>query len=295
MFFLLPVIAGAAATAVGAGEIAVGLSAAVGIGAAVKGAIDTKEAREIRENAEEKFSIESEKLRAEAKRSQRKAEEFGRMKKRIYSGLLKDTVLAVRNAGDRSMNILMNTCTAKILEKDIERFEKRFEGETPFPSLIRSAGIEPVMSGILQNAGVFGSGVASLSFVPHLLPTMLGIAKRGSRMLIESERFAGTVEIECEKIAAKTELCRALRKRIMEGMKIVGFLSEKLSEYLDKISKIGDAENVLSDDEADTLFNRTMTLAVALKKAMEAEICRTDGTLIDKTERYFQKLMREDW
>ena len=35
MFFLLPVIAGAAATAVGAGEIAVGLSAAVGIGAAV--------------------------------------------------------------------------------------------------------------------------------------------------------------------------------------------------------------------------------------------------------------------
>ena len=81
----------------------------------------------------------------------------------------------------------------------------------------------------------------------------------------------------------------------MEGMKVVGFLSEKLSEYSDKISKIGDAENVLSDDEADTLFDRTMTLAVALKKAMEAEICKTDGTLIDSTERYFQKLMREEW
>ena len=190
----------------------------------------------------------------------------------------------------------MLACAAEALSKDIRRFEERFCGEpVPFASLARTSGIQPVMSGMMANIGMFGSGAAALSFVPHLLPAMLGIAVRGSRMLVESERFAGTVEIECEKIAAKTELCRALRKRIMEGMKVTQFLSEKLSDCLAKIPEAGDAGNVLSDEEADTLFDRTMTLAVALKKAMEAEICRTDGTLIDSTERYFQKLMREEW
>ncbi len=296
MFFLLPVIAGAAATAISAGEVAMGISAAVGIGAAVKGVIDSNEAKEIRESAEAKYDVKVGKLRKEARLTQRKAEEFGRMKRRVYSGILKDTVALVSDGAGMGGGVDLNACAAKILAKDIEAFERRFDGSTvPFPGLVASGGIEPVMSGIMQNVGVFGSGAAALSFVPHLLPSMLGIAMKGSRMLVESERFAGTVDVECSRLDLKMELCRALRRRIMEGMKVVGFLSDRLSVYADSLRKNACGGNVLPAEEAGTLSDRALTLAVALKKAMEAEICRTDGTLIDGTERYFRKLLKEDW
>ena len=99
MFFLLPVIAGAAATAISAGEVAAGIAGAAGIGAAIKGAIDTKQASDIRKSAGEKYGAESGKLRAEALRTQRKAEEFGRMKKEIYSGILKKFVGVAAGGG----------------------------------------------------------------------------------------------------------------------------------------------------------------------------------------------------
>ena len=295
MFFLLPLLPALGAT-IGATEIAGGIAAAVGIGAGIKAAIDCKEARGISESAREKYDGECDRLRAEAKRTQKKAEEFGRMKKKIYSGILKETLALVRDDGTMSVGANRNACVARILEKDIGAFERRFDGSTvPFPSLVAASGIEPVMGGIMQNIGVFGTGAASLSAVPFLLPTVLGIAMKGSRMLVEAERFAGTVDVECGKIAVRMELCRALRKRILEGMKVVGYLSEKLSDYKNRLSEARSAQTKLSDEEADALFDRTVTLAVALKKAMEAEICKTDGTLLESTGRKFKKLLEEEW
>lgn len=294
MFFLIPMLAGAAATAVSAGEVVAGIAGAVGIGSAIKGVIDCKEAKDIRRSAEEKYDGECEKLRKEAKLTQKKAEEFGRMKKELYSGILKKSVLAVAESRLKNDEINFNACAARILSKDIGRFEKRLGGETvPFASLVRTSGIQPVMSGMMANIGVFGSGAASLSFVPFALPTMLGIAMKGSRMLVESERFAGTVDVECEHIEEKITLCKALRKRIMEGMKVTKFLSEKLSSCMGQIAENESAGNVLPEEEK-MLFDRTLTVAVALKKVMEAEICRTDGTLISETERYFKKIMQEN-
>ena len=294
MFFLIPMLAGAAVAALSAGEIAAGIAGAVGIGSVVKGAIDCKEAKDIRSSAEEKYDGEREKLRKEATLTQKKAEEFGRMKKELYSGILKKSVVAVAESKLKNDEINFNACAAKILSKDIGHFEKRFEGESvPFASLVRTSGIQPVMSGMMANIGVFGSGATSLSFVPFVLPTMLGIAMKGSRMLVESERFSGTVDVECERIEEKITLCKTLRKQIMEGMKVTKFLSEKLSFCMSQIAENESAGNVLPEEEK-MLFDRTLTVAVALKKVMEAEICRTDGTLISETERYFRKVMQED-
>lgn len=296
MFFLLPMIVGAAATAISAGEVMAGIAGAVGIGTAVKGAMDTRKANDIRKSADEKYDAECTNLKNEVKRTQRKAEEFGRMKKRIYSGVLKDAISTIRTKGELGKELNLNTCVAKILEKDIERFEHRFSSETtPFPSLVKSCGIEPVMSSMMQNIGLFGSGTASLSFAPFIIPSMLMTLINGNQKIAESERFAGKVDVECERIETKIELCRVLRKRILEGMKVTGYLSEKLSDYSYRLSKINSAGNVLSDEEKHTLFDRMTTLAVALKKVMEAVICKTDGTLIESTDKYFKKLMKEDW
>lgn len=295
MFFLIPMLAGAAATAISAGEIAAGIAGAVGIGSAIKGAVDYSEAKSIRESAEEKYDGECEKLQKEAALTQKKAEEFGRLKKEIYSGLLKKSVSEVAENRLKDEEVNLNACAAKILSKDIARFEERFCGEAvPFASLVRTSGIQSIMSGMMTNIGVFGSGAAALSFVPFALPAMLGIAMRGSRMLVESERFAGTVDVECEKIEDKITLCRAMRKRIMEGMKVTKFLSEKLSSCMSEISGEKSAGNVLSEEDKKVLLERSLTVAVALKKVMEVEICRTDGTLIPETKRYFKKIMQEE-
>ncbi|MCR5622914.1 MAG: hypothetical protein K6G18_13830 [Treponema sp.] len=288
MVFLIPVLAGVAASAISAGEVVAGIAGIVGIGAAVKGALDCSQANDIRREAEEKYDDGCERLRAEVLRTQRKAEEFGNMKKKTYSGILKESVAAVAGSKLKGSGINLNACAAEDLSKDISRFENRFAGEpVPFASLVRTSGVQPIMAGMMANIGVFGSGVAALSFVPYLLPSMLGIAVKGSRMLVESERFAGTVDVECERIEDKITLCKALRKRIMEGMKVTQFLSEKLSSCMSRFDAGKTADDVLLD--------RTLSIAVALKKVMEAEICRTDGTFIAETERYFKKIMQEEW
>lgn len=131
MFFLLPIIAGAAATAISAGEVALGVTAAVGVGAAVKGAIDAKQTNDIIGFSEEKFEAECSKLKNEARLTEKKYDKFNGIKKRINSGILNESMQAITSYGTNNLlraeqfaenvDLMCETIEDKILDYKILR------------------------------------------------------------------------------------------------------------------------------------------------------------------------------
>lgn len=131
MFFLLPIIAGAAATAISAGEVALGVTAAVGVGAAVKGAIDAKQTNDIIGFSEEKFEAECSKLKNEARLAEKKFDEFNGIKKRINSEILNESMQAITSYGTNNLlraeqfaenvDLMCETIEDKILDYKILR------------------------------------------------------------------------------------------------------------------------------------------------------------------------------
>ena len=190
MFFLIPMIAGAAATAISAGEVALGLTAAVGIGAAVKNSIDSNQANEIRRLSEAKIDDEVSKLNNEKNKMLQKFDEANRIKQEINSGILNES-----------------------------------------SQLINSYG---------------------------------------NRRLLEAERFAEDVNIECENIENKIAEYKILRKQIGDGIKIMTFLSKELSCCLKKANEEQFVENSHPDKNLNTHFDQIVVFTEALKKAMSA-------------------------
>lgn len=131
MFFLLPIIAGAAAIAISAGEVALGVTAAVGVGAAVKGAIDAKQTNDIIGFSEEKFEADCSKLKNEARLTEKKYDEFNGIKKRINSGILNESMKAITSYGTNNLlraeqfaenvDLMCETIEDKILDYKILR------------------------------------------------------------------------------------------------------------------------------------------------------------------------------
>lgn len=131
MFFLLPIIAGAAATAISAGEVALGVTAAVGVGSAVKGVIDAKQTNDIIGFSEEKFEAECSKLKNEARLTEKKYDEFNGIKKRINSGILNESMQAITSYGTNNLlraeqfaenvDLMCETIEDKILDYKILR------------------------------------------------------------------------------------------------------------------------------------------------------------------------------
>ena len=131
MFFLLPIIAGAAATAISAGEVALGVTAAVGVGSAVKGVIDAKQTNDIIGFSEEKFEAECSKLKNEARLSEKKFDEFNGIKKRINAGILNESMQAITSYGTNNLlraeqfaenvDLMCETIEDKILDYKILR------------------------------------------------------------------------------------------------------------------------------------------------------------------------------
>ena len=131
MFFLLPIIAGAAATAISAGEVALGVTAAVGVGAAVKGSLEAKQTNDIIEFSEEKFEAECSKLKNEEKLTEKKFDEFNGIKKRIKSGILNESMQTITSYGmsnllraeqfAENVDLMCETIEDKILDYKILR------------------------------------------------------------------------------------------------------------------------------------------------------------------------------
>lgn len=131
MFFLLPIIAGATATAISAGEVALGVTAAVGVGSAVKGVIDAKQTNDIIGFSEEKFEAECSKLKNEARLTEKKYDEFNGIKKRINSGILNESMQAITSYGTNNLlraeqfaenvDLMCETIEDKILDYKILR------------------------------------------------------------------------------------------------------------------------------------------------------------------------------
>ena len=103
MIFLLPIIAGAAATAISAGEVALGVTAAVGVGAAVKGTLEAKHTNDIIGFSEEKFEAECSKLKNEKKMTEKKFDEFNGIKKRINPGILNESMQTITSYGTTNL------------------------------------------------------------------------------------------------------------------------------------------------------------------------------------------------
>ena len=103
MLFLIPMIAGAAATAISAGEVALGLTAAVGIGAAVKNSIDSNQANEIRRLSEAKIDDEFLKLNNEKNKTLQKFDEANRIKQEFNSGILNESSQLINSYGNRRL------------------------------------------------------------------------------------------------------------------------------------------------------------------------------------------------
>lgn len=129
MFFLLPIIAGAVATAISAGEVALGVTAAVGVGAAVKKSIDTKQANEIMRYSEEKFYNECAKLQNESNETQHKIEKANQIKRELNAGILNNSMHVLNSY--RNRNLLDRTRTYKSKKRHYlynASFKKRVNG-----------------------------------------------------------------------------------------------------------------------------------------------------------------------
>ena len=123
MFFLLPIIAGVAATAISAGEVALGVTAAVGVGAAVKKSIDTKQANEIMRYSEEKFYNECAKLQNESNETQHKIEKANQIKRELNAGILNNSMHVLNSY--RNRNLLEAEQFAEDIDIECENIENK--------------------------------------------------------------------------------------------------------------------------------------------------------------------------
>ena len=261
MFFLLPVLAGVVGSAISASEVALGVGAAVAVGAGIKGAVDLKEASEYQDKARNKLYEAVGKTKREVLKTQDNLADFARLKVQTFNGILK--------------NALDYLKTTEINPERIKRLANLYEASRAKYSASFSHGSFGLNCEHIPDAEMDFSmeDIARIA-----LGGPVGFLMTGSEKLTDGVLSNAEADVQSELLEADRKICKAIRKRVGEGTKIINALSSRIEALM----SCGPSASVSVLPMADSLF-----------AVLDIDLVDCEGNLIDSSANLYRIKMRE--
>jgi hypothetical protein len=304
MIFLLPFLPVFAAATVSIGE-ALGIGASViGIGAAVKGALDYHQAKSLQENANAEYQKMIRCIEQKSKEVQKKLEDFGLLKLQTYTGVIREAVELL------SKFISIDLSSFKDIQVERIRF---FSSELAGlkESVVKASDVLSCLSvgvntavhdripykdtpPIFQRIGAFGLKNVPLPKnglppIPYAAITMAGLSwgLSGSAAKLQAETNAVYASSEIEKMKQIEPGFDAILERIAEGENLINALTGKLRLTLAELKLLPESP------ETPGRIENAVSLTRALKQVIEVDICAGNGLLTAESGVLFYAVRKE--
>jgi hypothetical protein len=304
MLFLLPLLP-AFAAAFSIGE-AIGISAsAIGIGAAIKGAVDYNHATSLRKTANEEYRNMVLALKRKARAVQKRFEAFGMLKLKTYTGVIQEAVNVLSRFKNVGLSSFKDIQVEHIgfLENEIAVLETSCIKASDVLSCL-SVGVNTAVNDripykdtppIMRSVGAFGIKEvpgSGLPNIPYAAIALAGISWGLSGSMAKSAAEAGAVLLEREKEKMKAVLSgfKALSDRITEGESLITALAGKLKAVL---KTLGTPEKEANQTARTAGIEAAISLARALKQVIETDICTGNGMINALSGVVFHKIRKE--
>ncbi|MGL4982480.1 MAG: hypothetical protein ACRC4W_06485 [Treponemataceae bacterium] len=266
MFFLLPIIAGITTAMSSATGVALGVTASVGIGATIKGAIDYTDAKDRYESSKEDFALQYEKTKKAVIFTQKKLLLFEKLKIKTQNTVIQN---AIKHLSKKRFIRQSFKSRIKALEKEFLSALKAQGNNRRETLFLHKDNAHDNYYPTADGGAIFGT---------LLLKGPLTLMRKGSRELTKASMYASLMDQDSEYLKTDKKTCRIIQKRITEGRKIISTLCEKIATLVQ--TRPRDIESLLNFSE--TLFRITQT-----------HICSIEGKLIDESEYLFRSTIKE--
>ena len=263
MFFLLPVIAGVISSAAAtAGEVALGIGAATAIGAGIKGAINLKDASDYQDIARYKINEAVDKTKKEISKTQDELTNFARLKVQTFNGALK-----------KAVNYLNSN--TRIHPERIGRLTNLYKAS----SSKYDAGISHGSISLNCNQLIGSNLDLDLEdFAKIALGGPIAFLLTSSEKLTEGVRADAEADVQTELLEEDRKICKALRKRVGEGTKLI----EAFSSQIESLISYGPPAAVAVLPMAENLF-----------AVIDVDLVDSEGKLIDSSANLYRMKMWE--
>jgi hypothetical protein len=305
MFFLLPFIPALAAAALSIGE-AVGIGASViGIGAAVKGAVDYNQAKTVRKTANQEYQDMILKLKKKARAVQNRFTAFGILKLRTYTGVIREAVETLSRFKNTGLSAFRDIQVEHIgfLANESELLETSCIKASDILSCL-SVGVNTAVNDripykdtppLVQSIGAFGIKdipASGLPAIPYAAIALVGISWGLSGNAAKSAAETDAVLLGREKEKMKSVLAgfMVLLDRVTEGESLIADLTRKLKAVLETL-KQPEKEGIQRDGAAG--IEAAIALTRALKQLIETDICTGNGMINAQSGVVFHKIRKE--
>lgn len=262
MFFLLPVLAGVVGSAITASEVALGVGAAVAVGAGIKGVVDLKEASDFQEMARYKINEAVGKTKREVMETQDNLADFAKLKVQTFNGVLKNALDYLK-------------ANKEINPERIKRLANLYETSRAKYSAGISHGSISLTCEHLADAGM----EFSLEDIARIaLGGPIAFLMNSSEKLTEGVYANAEADVHSEFLEGDRKICKAIRKRVGEGTKIINALSSRLEALM----SCGPSAAVSVLPIAESLF-----------AVLDIDLVDCEGNLIDSSANLYRIKMRE--
>ena len=262
MFFLLPVLAGVVGSAITASEVALGVGTAVAVGAGIKGAIDLKDASDYQDIARYKTNEAIEKTKKEVSKTQDELTNFARLKVQTFNGVLK-----------KALNYLNSN--KKINPERIGRLTNLYKASrAKYSAGISHGSISLDCTNLIDENLDFDLE----DFARIALGGPIGFLMTSSEKLTEGVRTNSEADVKAELLEADRKICKAIRKSVGEGTKLI----EAFSRRIESLISCGSSAAVAVLPMAENLFT-----------VIDVDLVDREGKLIDSSANLYRTKMRE--
>ena len=262
MFFLLPVIAGVIGSAITASEVALEVGTAVGIGAGIKGVVDLKDASDYQDMARYKINEAVDKTKKEISKTQDELTNFARLKVQTFNGVLKNAVDYLKS-------------NKKINPERIGRLTNLYKASRSKYTAGISHGSISLNYNHLTDAGM---DFSLEDFVRIALGGPIGFLMTSSEKLTDGVRSNAEATVQSELLERDKTICKTIRKRIGEGIKLI----EAFSSRIESLISYGSSAAVAVLPMAESLFT-----------VIDVDLVDREGKLIDSSASLYRTKMRE--
>lgn len=262
MFFLLPVIAGVVGSAITASEVALGVGTAVAIGAEIKGAIDLKDASDYQDVARYKTNEAVVKTKKEVSKTQDELTEFARLKVRTFNGVLKNALDYLKS-------------NKEINPERIGRLNNLYKASrAKYSAGISHGSISLDCTNLIDENLDFDLE----DFARMALGGPIGFLMTSSEKLTEGVRKNSEADVQAELLEADRKICKAIRKSVGEGTKLI----EAFSRRIESLISCGSSAAVA-----------VLPMAENLVALIDVDLIDREGKLIDSSANLYRMKMRE--
>lgn len=262
MFFLLPVIAGVIGSAITASEVALEVGTAVAIGAGIKGVVDLKDASDYQDMARYKINEAVDKTKKEVRKTQDDLADFAKLKVQTFYGILKNALDYLKS----------NTETNP---ERIKRLSNLYKASRSKYTAGISHGSISLNYNHLTDAGM---DFSLEDFVRIALGGPIGFLMTSSEKLTDGVRSNAEATVQSELLERDKTICKTIRKRIGEGIKLI----EAFSSRIESLISYGSSAAVAVLPMAETLF-----------AVIDVDLVNREGKLIDASANLYRKMIRE--